>query len=250
MAFGYLPDPVMWRDRIQRMIGYPSLIRRLQGPVLIRLLSPRTGDSILDAGCGIGYLAVEISRRGGKALGIDISLSRRASYISRSIPLLDWTRGDVQQMPFANGVFDKVLLSSVIQMVPDDIRLLEECRRVLKTKGILVISLPLDYIHYSWLNKNKDLLRQKFGATGKAIYREADIVELLRKTGFSLEEKIFCPGYWGSWFYETLLLLAMRFRLSRIEWVLFPLLFPLVKTLSHFEPRAVGNELVIKARRI
>jgi len=250
MAFGYLPDPVFWRDRLQRLTGYPSILRRLQGPVLVRLLSPRPDDRILDAGCGIGYLTVEICRCGAKTTGIDISLSRRASYIARIISHLAWTRGDVQQMPFADGAFDKVLLSSVIQAVPDDIRLARECHRVMKKGGLLILSASVDYVHYSWLNQNKNLLRRIFRTDGKTFYHEDELIHVLQTTGFRIEEKRYCPGYWGAWFYETLLLLATRFRLSRIEWFLFPVLFPLVKLLCFFEPRQPGNELLIKARRL
>lgn len=250
MAFGYLPDPVLWRDRIQRFFGYPSIIRRLQGPNLIRFLSPRAGDTILDAGCGIGYLTAEIGRQGAIALGIDVSLSRRAEYIAREIPRLAWVRGDVQRMPFTGGVFDKILLSSVIQMVEDDMKLACECRRIIKKDGVLVVSVPLDYIHYSWLNTIKGRLRQEFGSRGKAYYQETEIAHILETAGFRIEQKEYCPGYWGSWFYETLLLLAIKLRWPRLEWIIFPWLFPFVKLLSLFEPRGMGNELLIKARRL
>ena len=86
--------------------------------------------------------------------------------------------------PFALERFDKILLSSVLQMVEDDKTLLQECRRILKRKGTLVLSVPTEYVHLKRLNYFKSQLKKKFGALGKAYYDYNKVVGLLLNEGF------------------------------------------------------------------
>ena len=45
------------------------------GESLIKLLSPKTGEFILDLGCGTGQLAQQIALSGAEVVGIDYALS-------------------------------------------------------------------------------------------------------------------------------------------------------------------------------
>jgi ubiquinone/menaquinone biosynthesis C-methylase UbiE len=42
-------------------------------PNLLRILAPKTGEEILDVGCGQGYFAREIAKTGAKVLGVDVA---------------------------------------------------------------------------------------------------------------------------------------------------------------------------------
>lgn len=50
--------------------------------------------------------------------------------------------GSVTALPFENGTFDLVLLSEVLEHIPDDTAALREIVRVLRPGGHLVISVP------------------------------------------------------------------------------------------------------------
>jgi SAM-dependent methyltransferase len=55
---------------------------------------------------------------------------------------------DIQALPFGGEIFDVVKATEVLEHVPDPIRSLAECRRVLRPGGRLVLSIPfLERIH-------------------------------------------------------------------------------------------------------
>ncbi len=51
---------------------HTSFVSELALPV-VDLLDPKSGERVLDLGCGDGTLALEIERRGAKVLGVDLS---------------------------------------------------------------------------------------------------------------------------------------------------------------------------------
>ncbi len=51
--------------------------------------------------------------------------------------------GDAERLPFKSDYFDKVILSSVLQMVSDDRKVLQESHHVLKDNGIMVLCIPI-----------------------------------------------------------------------------------------------------------
>lgn len=55
---------------------------------------------------------------------------------------------DVQDMPFRDAAFDAVKATEILEHVPDVMRALGECRRVLRPGGSLVITVPfLERVH-------------------------------------------------------------------------------------------------------
>ncbi|MCB4821114.1 class I SAM-dependent methyltransferase [Roseicella aerolata] len=53
-----------------------------------------------------------------------------------------WPEVDMQAMPFQDGSFDLVLHSDTLEHVPDPLRALQECRRVLRPGGALCFTVP------------------------------------------------------------------------------------------------------------
>ncbi len=123
-------------------LGEPSYVwrsgqeRRLD---LIRSYVPLDGARMLDVGCGIGMYVRRLQACSQNVYGIDISLPRLREG-SRSVPNLVAAVGE--HLPFSDGSFDVVLLNEVIEHVQDDRRTLEECLRVLRPGGHVVIYAP------------------------------------------------------------------------------------------------------------
>jgi SAM-dependent methyltransferase len=98
----------------------------------------------LDCGCGGGGMPLSLAEHVDEAIGIDpfdrfgdagVTLARE-----RGMRNLRFLRADGMALPFASGTFDLVLSHAVIEHVPDALRYLQECRRVMKPDGRLYLS--------------------------------------------------------------------------------------------------------------
>lgn len=119
-----------------------GLDRRWRRLTAQAVVSP--GDSVLDACCGTGDLAIACARAGGRVTGLDFSepMLERAR---RKEPVLEWVRGDLLALPFADASFDAATVGFGVRNVDDLQRALAELRRVLRAGGrigILEITRP------------------------------------------------------------------------------------------------------------
>jgi len=100
-----------------------------------------SGKRVLEVGCGAGLGLNYISRGAASVTAGDLSLDNLKYAGRRSGGKVDVVRFDAHHMPFEDGCFDVVAALQVIPCLDVD-RFLDECRRVLKKGGILVIDLP------------------------------------------------------------------------------------------------------------
>ncbi len=102
----------------------------------------RTGVSAdtryLDVGCGAGGAAQMAAARGAEISGIDAAGTLLAIARERS-PKGDFRTGDLEALPFADGVFDVVTGFNSFQYAANPAVALAEARRVTKAGGIIVV---------------------------------------------------------------------------------------------------------------
>jgi 2-polyprenyl-3-methyl-5-hydroxy-6-metoxy-1,4-benzoquinol methylase len=148
------------RDRVrraiqERLLGYParasvpdralamwvSLVPWFRAAALRDLywLPARETGRLLDIGCGNGRPMQRLIGAGWWAIGIDADAQAVAAARSAG---LDARVGTLRAQQFPNGHFDVVLMSHVIEHVPDPIGELRECHRILKPSGSIVIATP------------------------------------------------------------------------------------------------------------
>ncbi|MDX6426554.1 MAG: demethylmenaquinone methyltransferase / 2-methoxy-6-polyprenyl,4-benzoquinol methylase [Gaiellaceae bacterium] len=99
----------------------------------------RKGDRVLDAACGTGDLAIADLKAGaGKVTGLDFSekMLERARAKNTEI---EWLRGDMLALPFADETFDAATVGFGVRNVEDLALGLRELRRVLRPGGRLAI---------------------------------------------------------------------------------------------------------------
>jgi demethylmenaquinone methyltransferase/2-methoxy-6-polyprenyl-1,4-benzoquinol methylase len=96
----------------------------------------KPGDSVLDACCGTGDLALEAERAGGRVTGLDFS-ERMLERARRKSAGVEWVRGDLLALPFADASFDAATVGFGIRNVADLDGGLRELARVLRPGGRL-----------------------------------------------------------------------------------------------------------------
>lgn len=189
-------DPLARLLRNESDVAYKRRVR-----TMIEFLEPQEGERILDCGCGMGfYLRTLSTLYKASYTGLDgsaetLDFARRA-LAGRGIPLV---RGDVLRLPYADGSFDKVLLSEVLEHLTDDRQGLAELHRVLRPGGILALTVPhRDYsFWYDPINRvaegvlGRPIRRGPFAgiwANHQRLYRPEELVARLEEAGFEALE--------------------------------------------------------------
>jgi len=128
-------------------IGYLEMVR-----TLIEVAELRSGEAVLEVGCGSGVLARWLARRTAgrnQITGVDINpyLLREANALARQEDLegaIEFRDGNAESLPFADNSFEVVMSVTVIEETDAD-RMLAEMVRVTKPGGrVAVISRALD----------------------------------------------------------------------------------------------------------
>jgi ubiquinone/menaquinone biosynthesis C-methylase UbiE len=79
------------------------------------------GELILDAACGTGLTVRSYYQPNLRVVALDLSLASLQILQKRLAPgAIGFVRGDLSSLPFASGVFDKVLCANAIQHLPDE----------------------------------------------------------------------------------------------------------------------------------
>jgi ubiquinone/menaquinone biosynthesis C-methylase UbiE len=111
---------------------------------ILKRLSPKPSDKLLDAGCGYCYHTVRLARSKAQITAVDFSDASLAAARRRIVDAgLDrqvvLQKADLTALPFPDGSFDFVISWGVIMHIPQMEKALLELARVLKSGGILVL---------------------------------------------------------------------------------------------------------------
>jgi 2-polyprenyl-3-methyl-5-hydroxy-6-metoxy-1,4-benzoquinol methylase len=109
---------------------------------LIESLGPR---SVLDAGCGMGRVAIELARRGIDVVGVDLD-DDLLDFARRAEPDLKWVTADLATMDIGR-CFDVVAMPGNVMIFcrPEDrAPIIATCARHLEPEGFLVAGFQLE----------------------------------------------------------------------------------------------------------
>jgi SAM-dependent methyltransferase len=125
-------DPLAdnWELYRERNAYYHRTLR-----TLFRTFVPR-GCSVLELGCATGDLLATVGPQRG--VGVDLS-ERMVEKARRKYPSLEFVKGDATFFDTPER-FDCILINNLLEYVEDIQSLLDNCRRLLKPRGRLLIS--------------------------------------------------------------------------------------------------------------
>lgn len=106
------------------------------GESLIELLSPKTGESILDLGCGTGQLAQQIALSGAEVVGIDYAPSM-IEQAQKNYPDLNFSVADARKFDFPQ-LFDAVFSNAALHWVKEPEQVIKCIWQALKPGGRFV----------------------------------------------------------------------------------------------------------------
>jgi SAM-dependent methyltransferase len=160
-------------------------------------LDLQPGHRVLDVGAGFGRHVFECARRGADVVALDYAedevVQTRATLggmvdageidIERFKGVL---RGDATKLPFADGAFDTVITSEVLEHIQDDVAAISEMIRVLKPGGMFAATVP------AWMpEKINWMLSDEYHAPKSVgghvrIYSKTELAAKLRAAGLDL----------------------------------------------------------------
>jgi SAM-dependent methyltransferase len=117
------------------------------------LLPIRTGDRVLDLGCGGGRHAFEAARRGARVVALDTDQSELDKVAAILAAMAEageipaggsgtTVLGDATRLPFPDGSFDSVIAAEVLEHLPSDQMAVNEIARVLRPGGVAAVTVP------------------------------------------------------------------------------------------------------------
>ena len=119
---------------------------------------PKDVKSILDVGCGSGWVAEHFAKKGVKVHSLDISVTNP----SKAMQLYPSKRhfgivADSFRLPFADKSFDCVIASEIIEHVVNPAEFIKEVFRIVRKGGRLIITTPYKekLIYYLCVHCNK-----------------------------------------------------------------------------------------------
>lgn len=143
----------------------------------------RDGDNILDVACGNGYLPGELSKKAKvDAFGVDISENMIASAKER-YPACTFAAGPCTPLCFNNESMDIITVSCAFHHFESPQAFANECMRVLKKRGKVLIAEPFFSPVVRWL---ANTLVFPFSKTGDVrVYSQKELQLFFESAGFT-----------------------------------------------------------------
>jgi len=110
-------------------------------PNLTRLVDIKKGDNLLDLACGQGFFSRAFSALGAEVVGVDIGEELIAKAIERGEAGNYYVAPSHQLVKTTDHSIDTIIIVLALQNIEKMKETLEECARVLKPKGRLLIVL-------------------------------------------------------------------------------------------------------------
>jgi len=157
-------------------------------------------ERVLDVGCGTGELAHLACERWPSItlIGVDVTaamvaVARRKL---RGAPRASFVLARSQALPFGDAQFDAVVCCNMLHHVPDPATMIQECGRVLRQHGVMVL---VDWCQDFWHCRLMHGWLRLVDRTYVQMYRLRELQALVEAQGLSVDAgvRFLVPPYYG-----------------------------------------------------
>jgi ubiquinone/menaquinone biosynthesis C-methylase UbiE len=172
-----------WPDQYDRWFETPlgKVVKACEQDLIMELLTPIEGETMLDAGCGTGMFTHDFLFSGASVVGLDLSLPmlRKAVRRYHLLPFRPIV-GDMTRLPFKDESFDKTVSITALEFIEDVKGAVMELFRVTKTGGTVVVA-TLNSLS-PWARQRRDEATRRETIFSKAFFRSPE--EILALVSF------------------------------------------------------------------
>lgn len=195
----YYDSSGYYEDRRRDLSDLASRFQQYRIAKVLEIHHPAPTDRVLDIGCGWGTFSLSLGPKVGHLTGLDFSeksigMCRRllAAQGSKNV---DFVCADAQETGLAGGSFDAIIAADVFEHVYPAAfaRILDECRRLLKPGGKLVIWTPhRGHLLEIMKDRNIILKRDPSHVDFKSL---RTIVTELQRRGFAVRKSYYAESH-------------------------------------------------------
>jgi len=142
----------------------------------------KKSGTLLDIGCAFGHLLDAAEKRGWDAYGVEMSEYAAQEAAKKAGSGKIWT-GNFLELPLPVNNFDVITMVDLIEHVYDLVAVLDQCRKILKEEGLLVIITPnTDSFSRKLLGRSWPQFKEEH----VAYLSKRSVRELLHRSNFKL----------------------------------------------------------------
>lgn len=134
------------------------------------------GKEILELACGSGQGLAFLTNRARSAIGADLSLENLEKGRRQHPEVAGWVLMDAHKLPFSDASADVILILEALYFMENPVTVLEECHRVLRPGGSLLISV-----------NNKDMPGFHRNQYGCNYFNLEEVASAIAGRGFSVD---------------------------------------------------------------
>lgn len=183
----------LWNvDGIEQWLAEQEALKPRSPSSLFDLVADIGLDSttpILDAGCGQGHYAVELVKRFGSPVAAldpvesSIASARQTAAENNCGDRISVHKGEMEALPFADGHFALVWCRSVIVHLPDLLPVFQECSRVLRPGGWMMLQTGYAAPHLT--SHERETLCARLGFHSRSL-EQTTVEAALRDAGLAI----------------------------------------------------------------
>ena len=200
-----------------------------------------SNQTVLDLGCGGGSFAAELAKGGNRVTGVDLPPQPAHPDAFEQYFSADLDQGLAPLTAALGGKrFDRVLLMDVLEHLPSDRRVLQECRALLEPGGQLIVSLP----NIANITTRLALLFGQFNYTERGLLDRTHVRFFTRKTARRFLEQ---NGY--AILEERMTVMPVELTLGlKPTGLAMKMISPVLAALTRVLPGLFGYQILLAAR--